>query len=71
MDAHRIEFYDEMSRLESSVDAEEDSDEPPQPADFTVKMLQLSGLTIELGNTLLHNVKVDQSLNGEHFNNSV
>lgn len=38
-----------MSKQESSVDA--DGEDPPQPAAIAVKVLQLSGLTLELGST--------------------
>ena len=56
MFACRIEFYDEISKVESSVDsAEEQSqaeDTPPVPADFAVKVLQLSNVRLELGSCL-------------------
>ena len=45
----RVEFYDEMSRQESSVDTE--GEDPPEQAAVAVKVLQLSGLTVELGST--------------------
>lgn len=72
----RVEFYDELSKVESSVDVggaggsggegegERGSDEPPQMADFSVKALKLSGLLVELGNEQVQEVKLDQSLNG-------
>ena len=67
-----VEFFDEMSRVESSVDVEEEED-LPQPAAITVKVLQLSGLTVELGSTDLSNVRADpeESFNGERRNGSV
>ena len=68
----RIEFYDELSKLESSVDAgssgegegEREADEPPQIADFSIKALQLSGLVVELGNEQVQDIKLSQNLNG-------
>lgn len=67
-----IEFFDEMSKVESSVDAEDkEGEELPQPAAITVKVLQLSGLTIELGSTDLSSVRADleENFSGEegHF----
>lgn len=67
-----IEFFDEMSKVESSVDAEDkEGEELPQPAALTVKVLQLSGLTIELGSTDLSSVRADleENFSGEegHF----
>lgn len=65
-----IEFYDELSKLESSVDTEggdtdiEESPTQPMP-DFAVKVLQLSGLTVEVGSYQLSNIRMDQSLDGE------
>ena len=48
------------------MDVEEEED-LPQPAAITVKVLQLSGLTVELGSTDLSNVRADpeESLSGE------
>ena len=66
-----VEFYDELSKVESSVDAgyregegERETDDPPQMTDFSVKALKLSGLTVELGNEAVQEVKLNQSLNG-------
>ncbi len=47
---HRIEFFDEQCQQESSVDSDEGED-PPKPVAMTVKVLQLSGLTVELGSS--------------------
>ena len=58
--AGHIEFYDELSQLESSVDSEDDADTPPQPAAHAVKVLKISGVTVELGSNLLSSVTVDQ-----------
>ncbi len=51
-----MEFYDEMSQLESSVDGgeeEEEGEEPggkyPASADFAIKYLHLNDLSAELG----------------------
>lgn len=63
-----IKFFDEMSKVESSVDAEdEEEEELPQPAAITVKVLQLSGLTIELGSTDLSSARIDleENFSGE------
>ena len=66
-----VEFYDELSKVESSVDAgcregegEREADDPPQMTDFSVKALKLSGLTVELGSETVQDVKLNQSLNG-------
>ena len=66
-----VEFYDELSKMESSVDAgcregqgEREEDDLPQITDFSVKALKLSGLTVELGNEAVQDVKLNQSLNG-------
>ncbi|XP_064403938.1 autophagy-related protein 2 homolog B-like isoform X2 [Halichondria panicea] len=55
-----IDFYDELSKSESSVDSEGDSPAHPLP-DFSVKVLQLSGLSLEVGSTSLDNIALDQS----------
>ena len=63
-----IEFYDELSKVESSVDihvgggegeGEREGDDPPQMADFSVKALKLSGLTVELGNEHIQDTKLN------------
>lgn len=41
----RMEYYDEITQVESSVDG----DELPPPADFAIKVVQLSQLSLELG----------------------
>lgn len=63
---YSIEFYDELSKVESSVDigsgegeGERDGNEPPQVADFSVKALKLSGLTVELGNEHIQDTKLN------------
>ena len=63
---YSIEFYDELSKVESSVDAgsgegegEREGDEPPQIADFAIKALKLSGLTVELGNEQIQDTKLN------------
>ena len=41
---------------------------PPQPmSDFAVKVLQLSGLTVEVGSSQLSNIRLDQSLDGIYY----
>ena len=64
-----IEFYDELSKVESSVDigsgeeeGEREKDEPPQTADFSVKALKLSGLMVELGNEHIQDTKLNGML---------
>ena len=64
-----VEFYDELSKVESSVDAgikegQGEADDPPQMTDFSIKALKLSGLTVELGNECAQDIKLNQSLNG-------
>ena len=49
---HRIEYYDEVSKVEVSVDAEEEKEVPPTQADFAVKVLKLSNLSLELGTSV-------------------
>ena len=44
----RVEFYDEVSQMESSVDSDEDK-EPHPPMEHAVKLLHLSDLSVELG----------------------
>ncbi len=61
-----IEFYDELSKSESSVDSEGDSPAHPLP-DFSVKVLQLSGLSLEVGSSSLDNVPLDQSIDGNNY----
>lgn len=63
---YSIEFYDELSKVESSVDigsgegeGEREADEPPQVADFSVKALKLSGFTVELGNEHVQDAKLN------------
>ena len=45
---HRMEYYDEITQVESSVDG----DELPPPADFAIKTVQLSQVSLELGTSL-------------------
>ena len=59
-----IEFFDELSKTESSVDGESEPAAQPLP-DFSVKVLQLSGLMLEVGSTQLEPVRLDQSIDGE------
>ena len=41
---------------------------PTQPLpDFAVKVLQLSGLTVEVGSSQLSNIRLDQSLDGIYY----
>ena len=42
-----MEYYDEITKVESSVDGQEEV--TPAPADFAVKVLQLYDLSLELG----------------------
>ncbi len=44
-----MEYYDEISKVESSVDGDAAM---PAPADVAVKVLHLSDLSIELGTAL-------------------
>ena len=46
----RIEFYDEVSQVESSVDSPE-VETPPPPMDYAVKLVHLLDLSIELGSS--------------------
>lgn len=46
----RMEFYDEVSQVESSVDSSE-VERPPPPVDHAVKLLHLSDLSVELGSS--------------------
>ena len=46
------------------VEEEREADEPPLMADFTVKALKLSGLTVELGSEHVQDFKANQSLHG-------
>lgn len=47
------------------MDSEGDSPAHPLP-DFSVKVLQLSGLSLEVGSTSLDNIALDQSSDGKH-----
>ena len=40
-------------------EGERDVDEPPQMADFSIKALKLSGLTVELGNEHVQDTKLN------------
>ena len=51
---YSIQFYDEMSQQESSVDGE--TEDPPQPVSMVTKVLQLSGLSVELDYSHLTNI---------------
>ena len=69
-----IEFYDELSKVESSVDlgigegeGEREGDEPPLAADFSVKALKLSGLTVELGNEHVQDTKLNGMPHHENY----
>ena len=69
-----VEFYDELIKAESSVDAggaggegERDDDSPPQMADFSVKALKLTGLTVELDSEHVQDIKPNQSLDGTYL----
>ena len=45
-------------------EGDREADGPPQMADFSIKALKLSGLTVELGSEYVQDLKVNQSLNG-------
>ena len=72
-----VEFYDELIKAESSVDVggggggegegEREDDTPPQMADFSVKALKLTGLSIELDSEHVQDVKPSQSLDGTYM----
>lgn len=51
--SYRIDYYDEISQAESSVDVGEAENEGrgegPSTADFAIKVLHLSDVSIELG----------------------
>lgn len=64
-----IEFFDELSKTESSVDGESEPTAQPLP-NFSVKVLQLSGLTLEVGSSPLESVRLDQSVD-ESINSSL
>ena len=51
-----IQFYDELSQQESSVDGE--TEDLPQPVSMVTKVLQLSGLSVEFDYTHLTNVNL-------------
>ena len=51
-----IQFYDELSQQESSVDGE--TEDLPQPVSMVTKVLQLSGLSVEFDYTHLSNVNL-------------
>ena len=58
---YSIEFYDEMSKVESSVDVE-GAGGASTLANFAVKVVQLSELSVELGRTI---VPTNSNLDGE------
>ena len=74
-----VEFYDELIKAESCVDVggggggggegegEREDDSPPQMADFSVKALKLSGLSIELDSEHVQDIKPSQSLDGTMY----
>ncbi len=65
-----IQFYDELSQSGSSVDSEGDSPAQPMP-DFSIKVLHLSGLSVEVGSLSLDHAPLNQSCDGEHSYSSM
>ena len=55
--------------MDTETSSDTDTEGPPtQPMpDFAVKVLQLSGLTVEVGSSQLSNIRLDQSLDGIYY----